>query len=331
MLDETIYLALETIRMKKQALVFVPSRASAEKTAEDISNQTKLMFPELANQILKVSSTPTKQCRRLANCIKKGIAFHHAGLCLPPGTEIILANGQTKRIEEVVTNFKREEKSEIMTLDLATLKIKTKEIAGVFEMDVNEPLVRIKTRLGKQLTLTQEHLLLTIDEQSTLRWKKAKDFRTNEYLASTRRLNIKKDDVPTTINLLRESVYVYNIKDIIKQYVREKKIKQKLSKLSRKILSKDTNINLRSLREINKELGNCLDLSNLVKIVHCNRGKKTFIPRTIPAEFLRFVGIIVADGHLSKTGSITLELTDLELIEECEKIIRGSFSIDCQT
>ena len=80
MLDETIHLALDTIRKNKQALVFAPSRASAEKTAEDISNQTKLLFPELSSQILKSSSSPTKQCRRLANCIKKGIAFHHAGL-----------------------------------------------------------------------------------------------------------------------------------------------------------------------------------------------------------------------------------------------------------
>jgi len=80
MLDDTLTLALDTIRKKKQALIFTSSRASAEKTAEDISQRTKFFLPELSQQILKTASTPTKQCRRLSHCIKKGIAFHHAGL-----------------------------------------------------------------------------------------------------------------------------------------------------------------------------------------------------------------------------------------------------------
>ncbi len=79
-MDDTIKVALETIQMNKQALLFVPSRASAEKTAEDLSKLTAIQLPELEKEILHVASTPTKQCRRLSHCIRKGIAFHHAGL-----------------------------------------------------------------------------------------------------------------------------------------------------------------------------------------------------------------------------------------------------------
>ncbi len=79
-MDETLTLALDTINKNKQALVFVSSRASAERTAEDISKQTKLNLFELSQKVLKAVSSPTKQCRRLSHCIKKGIAFHHAGL-----------------------------------------------------------------------------------------------------------------------------------------------------------------------------------------------------------------------------------------------------------
>ena len=59
------------------------SKASAEKTAEDISKKTSLNNEELvklSNQVLKALSRPTKQCERLANCVKRGIAYHHAGL-----------------------------------------------------------------------------------------------------------------------------------------------------------------------------------------------------------------------------------------------------------
>lgn len=80
MLDSVHKLALETLEMNKQALIFAPNRASAEKSAEELSKLTTLNYPEFEKEILKAASTPTKQCRRLSHCIKKGIAFHHAGL-----------------------------------------------------------------------------------------------------------------------------------------------------------------------------------------------------------------------------------------------------------
>ena len=80
MIDEVQRLAVETIQKNKQAIVFVPSRASAEKAAEKISGLASFSFPELENEILKVASVPTKQCRRLSHCVRKGVAFHHAGL-----------------------------------------------------------------------------------------------------------------------------------------------------------------------------------------------------------------------------------------------------------
>ena len=35
---------------------------------------------KLSKKLLKVLSSPTKQCKRLARCTQHGIAFHHAGL-----------------------------------------------------------------------------------------------------------------------------------------------------------------------------------------------------------------------------------------------------------
>jgi helicase len=80
---ESVNLALDTIKLGKQALVFVNTRPSAEKTAEEISKKIKEASPvleELSQKVLKALSRPTKQCERLAFCIRKGIAFHHSGL-----------------------------------------------------------------------------------------------------------------------------------------------------------------------------------------------------------------------------------------------------------
>ncbi len=79
-MDDLIKLALETIQMRKQAMIFLPSRASAEKTAEDISQIVAENLPELEHEVLKAVTSPTKQCRRLSHCVKKGVAFHHSGL-----------------------------------------------------------------------------------------------------------------------------------------------------------------------------------------------------------------------------------------------------------
>jgi helicase len=78
-----IDLALDTLKRNKQALVFVNTKASAEKVAEDIAKKIKhkdQKLEELADEILHALSRPTQQCERLAYTIRKGIAFHHAGL-----------------------------------------------------------------------------------------------------------------------------------------------------------------------------------------------------------------------------------------------------------
>jgi len=81
--DGVINLALDTINKEKQALVFCSTKKGAEKQAEDISKKIKESNEELTKLAEKIESTlskPTPQCQRLALCVRKGTAFHHAGL-----------------------------------------------------------------------------------------------------------------------------------------------------------------------------------------------------------------------------------------------------------
>ncbi|MEM7815852.1 MAG: DEAD/DEAH box helicase [Candidatus Aenigmatarchaeota archaeon] len=85
---ELIKLIEDSLKRKKQALVFISTRKNAESAAEKISEFTKAYLTkeetkslsEISGKILNVLEHPTKQCERLANCIKNGTAFHHAGL-----------------------------------------------------------------------------------------------------------------------------------------------------------------------------------------------------------------------------------------------------------
>ncbi|MBI2581008.1 hypothetical protein HYV85_04345, partial [Candidatus Woesearchaeota archaeon] len=78
-------IALDTVKIGKQALVFVGTRQSAEKVAEEIAHHLKLSSEKLvaaSDDALHALSRPTKQCERLARCINGGTAFHHSGLTL---------------------------------------------------------------------------------------------------------------------------------------------------------------------------------------------------------------------------------------------------------
>ena len=81
--NPALNIALDTIKIGKQALVFANTKRSAEKAAEDVSKKVKTEskeLVELSEKVLHSLTRATKQCERLSRCIQRGIAFHHAGL-----------------------------------------------------------------------------------------------------------------------------------------------------------------------------------------------------------------------------------------------------------
>jgi len=71
----------DTLRRDKQALFFVSSRRLAESLAKRlvaIKNDKNL--DELSEKIKNALPVPTTQCVKLSETVKKGVAFHHAGL-----------------------------------------------------------------------------------------------------------------------------------------------------------------------------------------------------------------------------------------------------------
>ncbi len=78
----------DTLEKNKQTIIFCSSRKGAEKssdrcakvTKEDISRGEKAELENHADKIENVLGSPTSQCERLAKNVRKGAAFHHAGL-----------------------------------------------------------------------------------------------------------------------------------------------------------------------------------------------------------------------------------------------------------
>ncbi|MFA5333861.1 MAG: DEAD/DEAH box helicase [Candidatus Nanoarchaeia archaeon] len=80
--------AMDTLSINKQIIFFLGSRRNAQSLANRLSVYAdKLLSKEdkgeldiLADKVLYSLEQPTEQCNLLSECIRKGVAFHHAGL-----------------------------------------------------------------------------------------------------------------------------------------------------------------------------------------------------------------------------------------------------------
>ena len=86
--DDLSKLTLDTLRGKGQVLIFVNSRRSAQAASRQICESVSLtLTPEerkslavVSKEIAGSAADSTKVCRKLADCVIHGTAFHHAGL-----------------------------------------------------------------------------------------------------------------------------------------------------------------------------------------------------------------------------------------------------------
>ncbi|MBC5793544.1 MAG: DEAD/DEAH box helicase [Nanohaloarchaea archaeon] len=85
---KTLNLVENTLEKDKQTIIFCSSRKGAEKSSDrcgnvvrdGLSREEKKELERYADDILNVLGSPTSQCKRLAKNVRKGAAYHHAGL-----------------------------------------------------------------------------------------------------------------------------------------------------------------------------------------------------------------------------------------------------------
>jgi len=85
-LEEAI--VLDTLSRNKQILIFCSTRRSVEALAErlskivskNIGKSSISYLQKIAEEIENALEVPTQQCKKLANCVRNGVAFHHSGL-----------------------------------------------------------------------------------------------------------------------------------------------------------------------------------------------------------------------------------------------------------
>ncbi|MBI5880871.1 hypothetical protein HZB90_01945 [archaeon] len=222
--SEVVNLAMDTIKMGKQALVFVSNKKSAEKCAEDIALKMHSPSPAgevVAADIIAAIPKPTKQCERLARCAVKGIAFHHSGLthkqrdvveeefrkgnvkiicCTPTlclsGDTKVWAGLDEKRITDLVKSDR------LLALSGDNL-IRIKP-SGISEVGNTSQLIQISSVAGHSIKVTPNHRML-IRRKSKKLIVPAGSIRKDDKIATVGRIDLQETSRPRLSQFIREN------------------------------------------------------------------------------------------------------------------------------
>lgn len=101
--DEALALVKDTLDQKAQILIFENSRRNAEAMATKLCGDLSIDDSgqkSLSESILATGESET--CRRLANCVSRGVAFHHAGL-LPEQRRLVEKGFRENQIKVIAS------------------------------------------------------------------------------------------------------------------------------------------------------------------------------------------------------------------------------------
>ncbi len=310
----------DTLEKDKQCIIFCNSRKGAEKSSDrcgevtenDLSRDEKQKLKEYADQIENELGNPTPQCKRLAQNVRKGDAFHHAGLCVSGDSLVMHSDGTFSRMDNLFENRKNS------ALGLENYRVAENSIEEKFEMG-EKPLLKIETRLGKSIKVSKNHQFPLMEEKG-IRWRKAKNLTKGDRIATPREINIDVE-TPNLRELLRDEVRTYRIYDTVNEL--EKNVDtESLSHNFRDRYSEDRNISLGGFRELCEKNG--IKSSEHLEYVMSKAGQKPVrIPEEMDKDIAWMIGAVAGDGHLD--GSVSLSGSCEKILDRFKRICREKF------
>jgi helicase len=101
--DEALALVKDTLDQQAQILIFENSRRNAEAMATKLCGDLSIDESELKSLSENILATgESETCRRLASCVSRGVAFHHAGL-LPEQRRLVERGFRENKIKVIAS------------------------------------------------------------------------------------------------------------------------------------------------------------------------------------------------------------------------------------
>ncbi|HZY46323.1 MAG TPA: DEAD/DEAH box helicase, partial [Candidatus Bathyarchaeia archaeon] len=225
--------------------------------------------------------------------------------CLPQGTGVTLYDGSTVPIENLV---KARTKTNVLSISNPHGVVQ-KPIGEYFERETDE-FVEISTNIGRTLTATPEHPVLTRSSDGNPSWMPLGSLKPNDLVAYVREI-VPSDREVSWLSLLPvDTTYVANpISFFCRKRIpwRYKDVSERLGiklKTFKTYTSHSRNPPLRVVIALSELLGlerECV--SSEVKFIKSKWGKPIRLPPILNDDFMWLLGIIASDGNLKKSKS----------------------------
>ncbi len=282
-----------------------------------------------------------------------------SGKCMTGDTPVVLADGSVKNIKDVVEgafastktftdndgwDFAFGDGTSVLSLDQHTLKLGPARIEKVWRHKTPAKLVRVKTRTGREITVTPEHPFFTLQGDQIVK------HRADE-LAPKNRIAVPKE-YPLTCSpgtnpvdllpkLYSQDLYIVNENTVMAQACQA--IKTKLNCKSTKELAAALGVRERTLRSwiehsIAIPLAKFIDVLNLSKTKFTGEdlllksktsGETLTISRYLTPELMRLAGLIIADGHLDRKY-VEFHNQRKELLEDAVQLFKTQMGIEAE-
>jgi len=352
---DLISIVKKVVEKGKQVLIFLSTRRNAESLAEKLSLELPLTDGDIAKKILNTFETPTKQCIKLASCLRHGVAFHHAGLINKQRTEIeksfrenkikvicattTLAAGlnlpaflviirDVKRYSDGYSQYIPNLEAQQMCIPGDSKVLfedgEEVEIEKVVKNKINKKVVTFD---GKELRLTKEHPVFIKNKG----WVKANNIKIGDKISICNYESIKHKKLPFFFEFLpADKVYTIKTGELIEKAKNKLNITEK--ELAKRFgynykISYHYKNNLKAMPLwLTKKLCKILEydktkMSEIIKEVKTAYGTKIRIPKRIQPDFLWLAGIIATDGNLNKQTKNNSVFIKLRIFNTDIKII----------
>jgi replicative DNA helicase Mcm len=253
-----------------------------------------------------------------------------AGLCTVHDSNIQLSDGSIVKIGDLVENELKDNqkqykpgitvatnpsKRKILSLDNSDGKLRPQKITQYWKLKAPKRLARITTQSGKEVIVTPDNPILTINN-GEFEWKKARKLLDNDYIACPRKILPSQERLVSITDSIDENAHLMNVHDKIKEISRIIKQKTTIREFSSRIgLREDkiyhfwTNKNaagkptMKEFRSVCSELDLNPDsiLPSKIYLSQYN-GHTIGLPKYLSDDFMYLAGLLAGDGSISKTG-----------------------------
>ncbi|MFW9917951.1 MAG: LAGLIDADG family homing endonuclease, partial [Candidatus Thorarchaeota archaeon] len=255
-----------------------------------------------------------------------------AGLCVAGESKIFLSNG-IHPISEIVENefqhgeiFQHNEKinytenngNDLQVFHSKNLKLEFQPIERFWKINSPRKLIRIASKTGRKLELTQETSVLSLDQNSGLVWKPAGLLRPRERVAMARTYSIESlKEVPSIYELIKDYPGKLNLSNVSKavQFLVEKIINK--GGITKRSLAKKLGISeatlYRWLDDSQPGTISLIKLQQLARLANENvisllpeelyleikRGQTIVLQQKLNEDWFYIMGLIFGDGRIS--------------------------------